>query len=139
MVDGHKGVSLRGALAGSVIGSGLILIAAWFWLAWTPLAHAGVPCHGQVGTASWYGTESGSRTASGAYFDGSSMTAAMPRRSMMGKRVRVTDMRTGRSVVVAVNDIGPAAWTHRVIDLSRAAARALGMGGLARVCVSLAG
>jgi rare lipoprotein A len=87
------------------------------------------------GIASWYGSESGHRTATGAYFDGSSMTAAMPSRSMLGRRVRVTDMRTGRSVVVLVNDIGPARWTHRVIDLSRAAARALGMDGVARVCL----
>jgi rare lipoprotein A len=117
--------------------------AAVLWAAFllTP-AVAGPACHGIAGTASFYGTESCQkhrpcRTATGAYFDGSSMTAAMPSRSMLGRRVRVTDMRTGHSVVVLVNDIGPASWTHRVIDLSRAAARALGMGGLARVCLSI--
>jgi rare lipoprotein A (peptidoglycan hydrolase) len=45
-------------------------------------------------------------------------------------------MRTGRSVRVRVNDIGPAKWTGRIIDLSPAAKRALGMGDLDRVCVS---
>jgi rare lipoprotein A len=116
---------------------GTAVILALACLLWGPHAHgAGMACHGVSGTASWYGSESGHRTATGAYFDGSSMTAAMPSRSMLGRRVRVTDMRTGRSVVVLVNDIGPARWTHRVIDLSRAAAHALGMGGLAVVCLS---
>ena len=95
-------------------------------------------CTGTVGTASFYGTESCQkhrpcRTATGAYFDGSGLTAAMPSRSMLGKRVRVTYQ--GRSVVVLVNDLGPAARLHRVIDLSRAAARRLGMGGVGRVCI----
>lgn len=128
-------------LVDSIAGAAIILaVAACFVVAQVPKGHAGAPrasCAGQTGIASWYGTESGNRTASGAYFDGSSMTAAMPHRSMMGKRVRVTDMRTGRSVVVLVNDLGPAAWTLRVIDLSRAAARGLGMGGLAPVCLEV--
>lgn len=98
-------------------------------------AQAWQACHGQTGTASWYGTESGSRTASGAYFDGSGMTAAMPSRAMLGRRVVVTDMATARSVTVLVNDVGPAPRLHRIIDLSRAAARRLGMAGLARVCI----
>ena len=48
----------------------------------------------------------------------------MPSRAMLGRHVRVTDQRTGRSVVVLVNDVGPSARLHRVIDLSRGAEEA---------------
>lgn len=97
------------------------------------LPAAGAPCHGRTGIASWYGAESGHKTASGAYFDGSSMTAAMwgPR---FGTRFRVTAA-SGRSVIVEINDRGPAPKLHRLIDLSRAAARRIGLNGLGRVCV----
>lgn len=122
----------------------------WIWLAIgivallaicaaTPVYRAqAATCHGQIGEVSWYGTESGSRTATGEHFNGTSMTMAVPRRSMIGKRYRVTDLRTGRSVVVRANDLGPAAWTHRIGDLSRAAAERLGIvhAGTARVCLS---
>ena len=107
------------------------------WLMFVPLAHAGVPCHGVVGTASWYGSESGRTTASGQHFNPDGISAAMPNRSMLGKRVRVTYQ--GRSIVVLVDDIGPAARTGRVIDLSRGAARSLGITGIGRVCVEMAG
>lgn len=85
--------------------------------------------------ASWYGTESGNRTANGEYFDGLSMTAAMPSRKYLGRHYRVTYR--GRSVDVRINDVGPAKWTGRGIDLSYAAAKRLGMveEGVARVCV----
>ncbi|HTJ58028.1 MAG TPA: septal ring lytic transglycosylase RlpA family protein [Devosiaceae bacterium] len=88
----------------------------------------------QCGLASRYGPESGHRTANGEHFDGSGMTAA--HRSLpFGTMVRVVDQRTGRSVVVRINDRGPFA-RGRVIDLSRAAARRLGMGGTAKVCLT---
>lgn len=112
----------------------LIIMTVAFLLA-VPDVDAAPLCRGQLGIASWYGSESGTVTASGAHFDPNGMTAAMPSRSMLGRHVRVTDMATGRSIVVLVDDIGPAAWTHRVIDLAHGAARALGMGGLARVCI----
>ena len=85
--------------------------------------------------ASWYGTESGNRTATGDYFDGSSLTAAMPSRKYLGHRYRVTF--NGRSVVVRINDIGPAKRTGRGIDLSRAAAARIGLiaPGHGRVCI----
>jgi peptidoglycan lytic transglycosylase len=49
-----------------------------------------------------------------------------------GSRVRVTNARTGRSVVVRINDRGPFAG-GRVIDLSKAAAQAVGISGVGRV------
>ena len=81
------------------------------------------------GVASYYGSESGSRTASGEHFNQNAMTCA--HRSLpFGTKLRVSA--GGRSVVVTVNDRGP--FVHgRVLDLSMGAAHALGMGGLARV------
>ncbi len=82
-----------------------------------------------AGKASFYGNESGSKTASGQRFNQNAMTAA--HRSLpFGTRLRVSS--GGRSVVVTVNDRGPFV-RGRVLDLSKGAARALGMGGLARV------
>ncbi len=85
--------------------------------------------------ASWYGTESGNRTATGDYFDGSSLTAAMPSRKYLGHRSRVTFK--GRSVVVRINDIGPHKRTGRGIDLSRAAAAQIDLivPGHGKVCI----
>ena len=81
------------------------------------------------GMASFYGNESGSKTASGQRFDQNALTCA--HRSLpFGTKLRVSA--GGRSVVVTVNDRGP--FVHgRVLDLSKGAAHALGMGGLARV------
>ena len=93
----------------------------------------------RVTIASYYGTESGSRTATGEHFDGSGLTAAMPSRSHLGERWRVTY--AGKTVTVRINDLGPAAWTHRGIDLSHAAARVIGLthAGTGRVCLERLG
>ncbi|MBD2197684.1 MULTISPECIES: septal ring lytic transglycosylase RlpA family protein [Calothrix] len=80
------------------------------------------------GIASWYGYDgSGSRTASGKRFNPEGMTAA--HRSLpFGTRVRVTNTRNGRSVVVSITDRGPYI-RGRIIDVSAGAARVLGMMG----------
>jgi rare lipoprotein A len=77
------------------------------------------------GMASYYGNESGSRTASGQRFNQNALTCA--HRSLpFGTKLRVTH--GGRSVVVTVNDRGP--FVHgRVLDLSTAAAREVGLTG----------
>ncbi len=83
------------------------------------------------GMASYYGNESGSRTASGARFNQGAMTAA--HRSLpFGTKLRVTH--SGRSVVVTINDRGPFI-RGRVLDLSTGAARAIGLtsAGVGRV------
>ena len=80
------------------------------------------------GMASYYGREfAGRRTASGERFDPAGFTAA--HRSLpFGSRVRVTSANTGRSVIVRINDRGPFK-RDRVIDVSQAAARELGLIG----------
>ena len=86
----------------------------------------------QSGGASWYGPGfQGKRTASGEPFNTHALTAA--HRSLpFGARVQVTNARTGRSVVVRINDRGPFVG-GRVIDLSKAAAQAIGISGVGRV------
>jgi len=82
----------------------------------------------QQGTASWYGPGfHGKRTASGERFDQDELTAAHPSWAF-GTRVKVTLLATGRSVVVRINDRFPA-YKNRIIDVSRAAARQLGLIG----------
>ena len=81
--------------------------------------------HSFSGRASYYGNESGSRTASGQRFNQSAMTAA--HRSLpFGTKLRVTHR--GQSVVVTINDRGPFI-KGRVLDLSTGAARAIGLTG----------
>ena len=86
----------------------------------------------QSGGASWYGPGfQGKRTANGERFNTHALTAA--HRSLpFGSRVQVTNERTGRSVVVRINDRGPFVG-GRVIDLSKAAAQAVGISGVGKV------
>ncbi|HHW74360.1 MAG TPA: septal ring lytic transglycosylase RlpA family protein [Firmicutes bacterium] len=81
-----------------------------------------------VGMASFYGGSdglTGSPTASGELFDPCSFTAAH-RTLPFGTRVRVTFLKTGKSTVVRINDRGPFSGS-RIIDISRAAAREIGL------------
>jgi rare lipoprotein A len=82
----------------------------------------------EQGRASWYGlAHHGRKTASGEKFDMNAMTAAHPTLPF-GTRVLVRNPSNGRSVIVRINDRGP--YTGgRIIDLSFAAARALGIVG----------
>lgn len=88
-----------------------------------------------VGVASWYGPGfHGKRTANGEKFNKNALTAAhnsLP----LDSKVRVVNIATGKEVTVRINDRGPG--YGRSIDLSEAAARALGMQhkGLARVAI----
>ncbi|MEH2504809.1 MULTISPECIES: septal ring lytic transglycosylase RlpA family protein [unclassified Bradyrhizobium] len=80
---------------------------------------------GFSGKASFYGNESGSKTASGQRFNQNAMTAA--HRSLpFGTKLRVTHR--GQSVIVTINDRGPFI-KGRVLDLSTGAARAIGLTG----------
>jgi rare lipoprotein A len=80
------------------------------------------------GVASYYGRAfAGRRTASGDLFNPTELTAAH-RTLPFGSRVKVTNRRNGRTVVVRINDRGPF-HGNRVIDLSRAAASEIGLVG----------
>lgn len=98
-----------------------------------PAQHSGK--YIQSGKASWYGPGfHGRRTASGETFNTHALTAAH-RTLPFGTRVRVVNKKTGKSVVVRINDRGP--FAHgRVIDLSRASAQAIGITGVGSVEVS---
>ena len=80
----------------------------------------------QEGLVSWYGEHFHSRpTASGELFDSGAMTMAHPTLPF-GTKVKVTNLRNGRTVVLRVNDRGPFVG-RRIADLSQAAAASLGM------------
>lgn len=106
------------------------------------LAVAGGAAHahhsGSCGQASWYALD-GRTTANGERMSSKVMTAAhkfLP----FGTKVRVTNLRNGKSVVVRINDRGPFIG-GRVIDVTRAAARRLGFRsrGVARVALQVVG
>ncbi|MGB3135334.1 MAG: septal ring lytic transglycosylase RlpA family protein, partial [Nodosilinea sp.] len=100
--------------------------------------HVSIASSSLTGMASWYGPGfHGRRSASGEVFDQNALTAAH-RTLPFGTQVRVTNLSTGRSVVVRINDRGP--FGHgRVIDLSAAAAGQIGLraSGVARVQIDV--
>ncbi len=94
--------------------------------------------HALSGTASWYGARfHGKKTASGEIYDQNKLTAAH-KTVPLGSKARVTNLDNGNTVEVEINDRGPFV-QGRIIDLSRAAARALGFveSGTAPVRVEL--
>jgi rare lipoprotein A len=106
----------------SLVGIALVGIAA------VPTAHA------QTGFASVY---QGGKTANGEFTRPTAMTAAH-KTLPFGTLVRVTNRRSGRSVVVRINDRGPH-MRGRIIDLTPTAAKALDCSGLSRVDVEVVG
>jgi rare lipoprotein A len=97
-------------------------------------AHRAQAYRADGGLASVY---SGGRTASGEPMNSGALTAAH-RTLPFGTRVTVVNNHTGRSVVVRINDRGPFVG-GRVIDLSPAAAHAIGVSGLAPVSLRVVG
>lgn len=97
------------------------------------------PAKAESGIASIYGSPrdgyAGGRTASGERVNPNALTAAH-KRIPFGTLVHVTNRRNGRSVVVRINDRGPFV-RGRVIDVTPAAARALGFSGLAHVTLAV--
>lgn len=103
-----------------------------------PVTPPSQPLYFQAGMASWYGPSfHGRRTANGERYDMHELTAAHPSLPF-GTRVAVTNLRNGKQVVVRINDRGPFT-KQRIVDLSYAAASALGVvgPGTARVGLSL--
>lgn len=92
----------------------------------TTYVPAAAPTYDALGYASWYGNESGNRTANGERFRPGWITAAhttLP----LPTYAEVTALDTGRRIIVRINDRGPFAQNERIIDLSRAAAEELGI------------
>jgi rare lipoprotein A len=114
----------------AILGAAILLLGCWLAVTWP--AKAG-ECAGQEVRASWYGTESGDRTANGERFTGNDLTAAH-RTLPFNTKLRVSYR--GKSVVVRINDRGPFI-RGRDLDLSRAAAQRIGMiqVGVGLVCV----
>jgi rare lipoprotein A len=107
------------------LAAALILVALAAGCARTHKAPPPEPRALQTGKASWYGdAHHGRKTASGETFDMNALTAAH-RTLPLGTRVLVTNLANGRSIEVRINDRGPMV-SDRIIDLSFAAARALG-------------
>jgi len=93
------------------------------------------PASAQCGKASWYALRS--KTANGERMQPYALTAA--HRSLpFGTKIRVSNSRTGKSVVVRINDRGPFI-RGRFLDLSKGAARSIGMGGIGQVCMAKIG
>jgi rare lipoprotein A len=110
------------------MGRGLSILAGCLFVLGTWVVPAAAD---QVGYASYY--KHGQRTANGERFEPKGLTAA--HRSLpFGTKVRVTNVKTRKSVVVRINDRGPFK-KHRVIDLSLGAASAIGLvrAGVAKV------
>ena len=103
----------------------IVAVAALFFV-FHSVSEAGV-----VGMASYY--KSGKRTANGERFNPYGLTAAH-KKLPFGTRLKVTNLRTGKSVVVRINDRGPFI-RGRVIDLSLGAARIIGLhrSGVAKI------
>ena len=104
--------------------------------------HASAAHHsGSSGIASVYATKgdgyAGKRTANGERAQSGALTAAH-KTLPFGTRVQVTNRRNNKSVIVRINDRGPFV-RGRVIDLTPAGARAIGMSGLAPVTLSVVG
>jgi len=103
---------------------GAVLLTATV-LAWQIV---GTSPYDEVGVASWYGPGfDGNTTANGEIFDMYAISAAH-KTFPFGTILRVTDLETGKSVVVRVNDRGPFV-KQRILDLSFGAARLLGLSG----------
>ena len=93
---------------------------------WGTIAFAQAVGDVQEGDASFYAASlEGNKTASGEPYDHSAMTAAH-REFAFGTKVKVTYLKTGKTVEVTINDRGPQA-DDRILDVSGAAAEALGM------------
>jgi rare lipoprotein A len=103
-------------------------------------ASAGAADHRLSGLAAVYSDRlNGHKTASGKRYDKTALTAAHPSLPF-GSKVKITNEKNGKSVVVTINDRGPTQ-PERVVDISQAAAKKLGIGpkGMAPVKMEVAG
>jgi rare lipoprotein A len=121
-------------------GGGVYKIGAPYQIAGRWYVPREEPGYDRSGVASWYGSDfHGRRTANGEVFDMDALTAAHPTLPLPSLAT-VTNLDTGRTILVRINDRGPYA-KDRLIDLSRRSARELGLEhtGTARVRVRYVG
>jgi rare lipoprotein A len=104
-------------------------------LTYKKIKHNAITEYNAVGLASYYGYESGARTAMGTRFKPLGLSAAH-RTLPLASMAMVTNLRNHKSVVVLINDRGPHI-KGRIIDLSLGAARVLGITGVALVSIKL--
>ena len=96
------------------------------------------PSYDQTGVASWYGPNfNGKLTANGETYEMDGLTAAH-KTLPLNSKVFVTNVKNGKTVMLRINDRGPFV-KGRIIDLSRGAAKVLGIKGLGKVRVQYAG
>jgi rare lipoprotein A len=128
---GNASKNKSGLIAGVVILTVSMMASAG--TAAAPDSHSSKAKHWyEIGKASWYGPHfQGKKTANGEAFDMNSLTCAH-RNLPLGSWVRVTNLRNRKSIFVRVNDRGPMP-ADRIIDLSYAAAQAVGIQGLGKV------
>ncbi|MEY4684648.1 MAG: putative endolytic peptidoglycan transglycosylase RlpA [Pseudomonadota bacterium] len=101
----------------------------------TAFASSSAVAYEATGHASWYGPGfHGKKTASGSRFNRNALTAAHKTLPLNSKAM-VTNLETNESVVVTINDRGPHG-RGRLIDLSQAAAKAIGIRGVGKVLVT---
>lgn len=141
--DSGKGVSASPRVAWGVSipkGGGTYKIGAPYQISGRWYIPQEDPAYDRIGVASWYGDDfHGRKTANGEVYDMGALTAAHPTLPLPSY-AHVTNMETGRTILVRINDRGPYA-RERIIDLSRHAARLVGFAGrgLANVRVRYAG
>ncbi len=118
-----RNLVLTGLVAGTLAAGGMVLLMT-----------NGAEAAGTCGKASWYALNS--KTASGEQMNPAAMTAAH-RSYRFGTKLRVTNKRNGKSVIVRINDRGPFI-KGRIVDVSKAAARKLGFinAGHTSVCIT---
>ena len=115
----------RSTVTGAVALAGVLLVGV-----------STLPASAQCGSASWYALYS--QTASGEQMNPAELTAAH-RTLPFGTKLKVTNQKNGKSVIVRINDRGPFI-KGRVIDLSKAAANRLGFisSGVTNICMAKA-
>jgi len=119
---------LAGASGDPAVSDGWVKLGKTYRVGTDTYTPADDPAYEAVGYASWYGGEmAGRRTANGEMFLPSGISAAH-RTLPMPSYVEVTSLRTGRTILVRINDRGPFS-RSRLIDLSRGAAEQLGIIG----------
>lgn len=105
------------------------------FITFAALTSSSVFAYEATGHASWYGPGfHGKKTASGSRFNRNALTAAHKTLPLNSKAM-VTNLETHESVVVTINDRGPHG-RGRLIDLSQAAAKAIGIRGVGKVLVT---